>query len=120
MDCGDTRAALACLKWLVSLRPDLTSGWLNLAVVQFNRGLYEDGIASCLTALANEPGNALALYNLALANEHLRDYQTALNWVRQARASNHADSSLQHLETRIRVLLIHQKIAKFLRHAFGH
>jgi tetratricopeptide (TPR) repeat protein len=115
MDSGDTRAALGCLKWLVSVKPDLTSGWLNLAVVQFKRRLYEDGIASCLTALANEPGNTLAMYNLALANEHIGEYEIALNWVRQARRHDPVDMALQRLEFRLRFLLLRQATAKIVR-----
>jgi predicted Zn-dependent protease len=42
MDTGESRAALACLKWLVAMNPREVSGWLNLAVAQFTRGHYSE------------------------------------------------------------------------------
>ena len=108
-------AALGCLKWLVSVKPDLTNGWLNLAVVQFKRKLYEDGIASCQTALANEPANVLAMYNLALAYEHKRDYEISLSWVRQARRLDANEMGLQRLEFRLRFLILRNQVAAIIR-----
>ena len=34
MDTGESRPALACLKWLIAIKPDQVSGWLNLSVAQ--------------------------------------------------------------------------------------
>ena len=72
MDNGQGRAAIACLKRMISIEPDNVSGWQNLAVAQFMRGQYDDGIDSCEEALRREPQNVLTLFNLALANEHDR------------------------------------------------
>jgi tetratricopeptide (TPR) repeat protein len=108
LDTGDSRAALACLKWLVGIRPDLVSGWLNLAVAQFTRGHYQEGISSCHTALSRDPKCVMALYNLGLAHEHLGQFETALDFVRQARQFDPSDSALQRLELRLWMLRLHR------------
>jgi tetratricopeptide (TPR) repeat protein len=106
MDNGQSRAAIACLKRMISTDPGSASGWQNLAVAQFMRGLYEDGIASSLHALEQEPENLPTLFNLALANEHLSRYEEALHWVGRGLALEPTDLSFQKLEFRVRVLKI--------------
>jgi len=115
MDVGESRSAMICLKGLTNREPERVSVWLNLAVAQFSRGNYQEGIASCLTALAKDPNNIIAMYNMALAHEHLKQYETAINWVRQARKIDVADVSLQRLEVRLRLLWVKDSILEFIR-----
>ena len=106
MDCGESRAALVCLKSLVGFDSEFLSGWLNLAVVQFHRHLWQEGIASCMTVLNKDSQNGLAMHNLALAYERLGQYRSALTWVRRAQMILGEDSALQALELRVRLLWI--------------
>src|SRR5205823_3390663 len=61
MDVGDLRALIACLKRLVQLRPDHAKAWQNLAVAQFLRGRYDDGLISSEEALKCDPMNLMAI-----------------------------------------------------------
>ncbi|MGA2230916.1 MAG: tetratricopeptide repeat protein [Tepidisphaeraceae bacterium] len=104
MDCGQDRTAMACLKRLISMQPNNADAWLNLAVAQFRRGNYEQGIQSCRRTLTIDRNNRLAMYNLALAHDRLRQPQAALQWARQAQRLDPRDSSVQRLELRLRVI----------------
>jgi tetratricopeptide (TPR) repeat protein len=115
VDSGESRSALVCLKWLVGLAPDWTAGWLNLAVVQFLRGHYHEGIASCMNVLAKHGDNPVAMYNLALAHERLGQYRSALTWVRRAQLVDASDIALQRLELRVRLLWMKARAAKLIR-----
>lgn len=104
IDTGLTRAAIACLKRLVSMNPDHADGWQNLAVAQFLCDRYDEGIESCRRCLAVDPKHVMAVYNLSLAYERLRKYEQATYWVQEGLRLDARDSSLQRLELRIRVL----------------
>lgn len=104
MDCGQDRTAMACLKRLIALQPGNTDAWLNLAVAQFRRGLYAQGIRSCRQCLDLDGSNRLAMYNLALAHDHLGQFDLALQWTRRALTLEPRDASLQRLELRLRML----------------
>jgi tetratricopeptide (TPR) repeat protein len=117
MDCGESRAALVCLKSLVGSDPDFLPGWLNLAVVQFDRHLWQEGVASCMTVLNKDSQNGLAMHNLALAYERLGQYRSALTWVRRAQMILGDDSALKALELRVRLLWIKARAIKLARHA---
>jgi tetratricopeptide (TPR) repeat protein len=104
MDCGQDRTAMACLKRLIVLQPGNTDAWLNLAVAQFRRGLYTQGIQSCRQCLDLDGSNRLAMYNLALAYDHLGQFDQALQWTRRALTLEPRDVSLQRLELRLRLL----------------
>jgi tetratricopeptide (TPR) repeat protein len=107
MDCGQDQTAIACLKRLLQLQPANRDAWLNLAVAQFRRGLYSQGIASCRRALApqgvKDKAGLLAMYNLALAHEHLHQYGAALQWARRASDGEPRDLGLQRLQWRLRI-----------------
>jgi tetratricopeptide (TPR) repeat protein len=115
MDNGQGRAAIACLKRMTTVDPDNVSGWQNLAVAQFMRGQYDQGIASCEEALSRDPANLLTLFNLALAHENLGRYGEALRWVARGLAVEPRDLSFQKLEFRLRVL----RLARHLRRGIG-
>ncbi|MGA3065788.1 MAG: tetratricopeptide repeat protein [Tepidisphaeraceae bacterium] len=112
MDCGESRSALVCLKWLVGVDPEYIPGWLNLAVTQFARGHWQEGIASCMTALTKDSQNGMAMHNLALAYERLGQYRSALTWVRRAQLVCVNDAALQRLELRVRLLWIRARTVK--------
>ena len=86
------------------MQPNNADAWLNLAVAQFRRGNYEQGIQSCRRTLTIDRNNRLAMYNLALAHDRLRQPQAALQWARQALRIDPRDSSVQRLELRLRVI----------------
>ena len=113
------RLAAASLKRLVQIRPRHVSAWINLAVAQFSRERYADGIEACHRALAVEPANLLAIFNLALAHEHLGRYTEASNWVRRGLAREPQDLSLQRLELRLRVLKVRAKVVRGLKKLVG-
>ena len=73
------------------------------------------GIESCQECLRLDPPNAQALYNLALACEHLGRFDEALSWVRRGLARDAKDVWLQQLELRIRVLRWRGRIVRALR-----
>jgi tetratricopeptide (TPR) repeat protein len=104
MDCGENRTAIACLKRLTALQPDNRDAWLNLAVAQFRRGLFQNGIRSCTRALELDPNLRLAMHNLAVAYERMGRYDLALEWVRKALKIQSRDAVLQRLELRLRLL----------------
>lgn len=104
IDTGLARAAIACLKRLVSLDADHADGWQNLAVAQFLCDRFDDGIESCRRCLAIDARHSMAIYNLALAYERLRKYEQATYWVQEGLRLDARDPSLQRLELRIRVL----------------
>ena len=104
MDTGLSRAAIACLKRLTAEHPKEPDAWQNLAVAQFINGRYDDGVESCRQCLAVDPGNLTAIYNLALAYERQRLYESAAYWVAEGLRTAPRDLSLQKLELRIRVL----------------
>jgi tetratricopeptide (TPR) repeat protein len=119
MDTGESRAAVACLRRLVTLDRDNPSAWINLAVAQFNRGRYEHGIDACLMALSCEPENTVAMYNLALAYEHLGKYDEAMHWIRKGLGRDPSDTAFQKLEFRIKVLRIRSRVVRGVRTALG-
>jgi tetratricopeptide (TPR) repeat protein len=59
--------------------------------------------------------NPQALYNLALACEHLGRYDEALGWVRRGLERDPKDVSLQKLELRIRCLRWRGRLARAVR-----
>src|SRR5262249_10827480 len=118
MDVGETRPALACLKRLVQMRPNHARAWQNLAVVQFLRGRYEDGLASSHEASVGDPLNVMAIHNLALALGNLGRYDEALAHVRRALTLVPKDENLSRLEFRLRVLRLRGQIANGLKKLF--
>jgi tetratricopeptide (TPR) repeat protein len=110
MDLNEFALAADCLRLLVGSRPELTIAWINLAVAQFAFGQYTEGIESSLTALRLEPTSPIAAFNVALGYEHLKDYSTALVWIRNARQNGGNDPSFQRLEIRLRVFYAASKL----------
>jgi tetratricopeptide (TPR) repeat protein len=115
MDNGQSRAAIACLKRMITLDPQSVSGWQNLAVAQFMRGHYADGIASCQQALKLEPENTLTIYNLALAHERVQRYDDALHLVRRGLELEPRDAAFQKLEFRLRVMKVLHHVRRTAR-----
>jgi tetratricopeptide (TPR) repeat protein len=115
LDTQQGRAAIACLRRLIALDADNASAWQNLAVAQFTTGRYMDGIASCHEALQRDPANLMAVYNLASAYEHLKQYDEALSWVRKGLEKDPNDTPLQKLELRIRVLRFRERVVRIVR-----
>lgn len=115
IDTGLPRAAVACLKRLVAASPDAGDGWQNLAVAQFLTDRYDDGIDSCRRCLAVDPGNVMAVHNLALAHERLGRYEEAAYWVGEGLKLAPRDPSLQRLELRVRVLRWKERAVRAVR-----
>jgi tetratricopeptide (TPR) repeat protein len=111
MDSGEDRTAAACLNRLILLQPGNAEAWVNLAVVQFRRGLYDLGITSCRRAIDcggqerhRSKTTILAMYNMALGYERLRKFDEALDWSRHALNLDPRDIGLLRLEFRLRIL----------------
>jgi len=104
MDIGELRTASACLRRLLHDHPDNVDAWLNLAVAQFHRRDYRQGIRSCRQALCRDQNNRTAMFNTALAYERLHKYDRALHWTRRALKLQPRDVNLQHLERRLELL----------------
>jgi tetratricopeptide (TPR) repeat protein len=115
LDIDESRAAIACLKRLVTLRPDLGAAWQNLAVAQFLRSRFDEGIASSHEALRCDAKNIAAAFNLALALGHLKKYDEALELVRAAMLSGTKEPSVASLELRLTLLRFKSRVAKVLR-----
>ena len=60
-------------------------------------------------------GSGNVIHNLALAFEHLREYEQALRWVRVALSRDPRDVEFQRLEFRMNVLRLRSKIARFVK-----
>jgi tetratricopeptide (TPR) repeat protein len=122
MDCGEDRTAIACLKRLIELQPKNSDAWLNLAVAQFRRGLYDEGIRSCRQVLSMDASNRLAMYNLALAHERQAQWDRAWEWAQMALELEPRDANLRRLELRLRVLrrgaLVIGRLRRLLRPFF--
>jgi tetratricopeptide (TPR) repeat protein len=103
LDAGETRAAIACLKRLTQAQPQNLGAWQNLAVAQFQRRHFDEGIASCQRALAIDAVSHTALYNLTLAYTQQGRYDLARHWVRQGLARYPKDRSFSDLDLRIRI-----------------
>ena len=103
----------------MQIAPANAQAWINLAVAQFHRDRYADGIDACRHALEVEPDNSLATFNLALAHEHLRRYDKAMLYVRRGLEKDPKDASLQKMELRLRVLQIRAKVVRTLRWVVG-
>ena len=86
LDCGEPAIAVSCLKRLTIVEPDNASAWQNLAVAYFFGERFDDGIAASREALRCDPRHLMAIYNLAVAHEQLKDYAEALRWVREGLA----------------------------------
>ena len=112
MDNGQRRAAVACLKRMVAAQPDNISGWQNLAVAQFMRGQYDDGIVSCRQVLARDSKNLPTIFNLALACEQLGRYDRALHWVMLGLSIEPRDAAFANLKFRLRTLKTMQRLRR--------
>ncbi len=97
---------------MITLDPANVSGYQNLAVAQFMRGQYADGIATCEEALRRDPASLLTIYNLALAYQTVRAYGSALKWVDRGLELDPRDPDLQRLEFRLRVLRLVQPLRR--------
>jgi tetratricopeptide (TPR) repeat protein len=118
MDVGDLRAPIACLKRLVQLRPDHAKAWQNLAVAQFLRGRYEDGLISSQEAIKCDPINLMAIHNMALALGNVGRYSEALSHVRRGLSIAPKDENLSKLEFRLKVMRIRAKVVGFAKKLF--
>jgi tetratricopeptide (TPR) repeat protein len=119
LDSGEPRLAAATLKRLVQIVPKCAAGWINLAVAYFSRERYGEGIEACNRALACDSDNAMAIFNLALANEHLRRYDEAMEWVRVGLEKDIKDASLQKMELRLRVLQLRSRVVRAVKWVVG-
>jgi len=117
IDIDDTRTAISCLKRLTQSQPDNVDAWQLLAVAQFIRKHYDDGVASCRRALELDPASLTALYNLALASEIQGQWESALNWIHLARRLQPADQSIADLEFRIRFRRVQAAVLSLFRRA---
>jgi tetratricopeptide (TPR) repeat protein len=119
VDVSESRQAVACLKRLVNIEPHNVSAWQNLAVAQFTRRRYFEGIASSQAALRLQPNSPQVLYNLALAYSHMHQFDLALSHVRRGLDFSPRDLALQKLELRLRVLRLKARITDFFRGILG-
>jgi hypothetical protein len=74
-----------------------------------------EGIVSCHEALRRDPANLMAIYNLASAHEHLKQYDEAMSWVKKGLEKGPGDSPLQKLELRIKVLRFRERVVRIVR-----
>jgi tetratricopeptide (TPR) repeat protein len=118
IDVGETRAAGACLKRLVQIAPAHVPGWQNLAVAQFMRHRFDDGIASSREALRLDPANRMVLHNLALALGQLGRLDEALAEARRGLKVDPKDGSLLALELRLRLMRFRASLTRALRRLF--
>jgi tetratricopeptide (TPR) repeat protein len=107
------------MKRLVVGLPDNGAAWQNLAVAQFMRARYDEGLESCHEALRCDPGNVAVMYNLALALGHLRRYDEALRQVRTALRDHGRDPMLVNLEFRLKVLRVWHGVTRIFRWRFS-
>jgi tetratricopeptide (TPR) repeat protein len=119
VDLGETRPAAACLKRLVQLRPADAAAWQNLAVVQFMRRRYEEGIVSSHESLKHNPDNISAMHNLALALGKMGRYDEALEQVRLGLEKAPKDLALQRVEWRTHLLRCKSKVVGFVLSLFN-
>jgi len=103
----------------VQLQPKNVNAWINLAVAQFARRRYHDGIDACRKALTIAPCNLLAIFNIALAHEHLGAYSDALDWVRKGLDFDPKDASLAKLETRLKILQLRSRLVGAIKWLVG-
>jgi len=113
LDNGQSRAAIACLKRMTSLQPADAQAWHALAVAQFIRGLFADGISSCERAIEIDPKNVQTYYNIALAHERVGNYGRALVWVRRGLDVDPKNENFQKLEFRFRVMNVLSAVKRF-------
>lgn len=104
VDCGQNRAAAACLERLVHREPNNAAAWQDLAVAQFLCRRFDAGVSSCLEALRCDGNCAEAMFNLALAYQQQGDLLRSMLWIRRARQIDGQDASYQRLELRTRLL----------------
>ena len=107
------------VKRLVQAQPKNPRAWINLAVANFTRERYTDGIDACRKALACDGDSLVAIFNLALAHEHLRKYDEAMDWTRHGLSKEPKDVSLQKMELRLRVLQLRSRAAAALKWCVG-
>lgn len=119
IDTGETRPALACLKRLVQVEPNDASAWQNLAVVQFMRHRYDEGIHSSHEALKLDPNNMMAIHNLALALCQLKRYNEASQGLQIGLSKDPRNQALQRLEMRIQFLKLRDGAIRLTRKLLG-
>jgi superkiller protein 3 len=119
IDLGETRPAMACLKRLVQIQPRNASAWQNLAVVQFMRHRYDEGIVSSREALNLCPDNLMAIHNLALAMGKMKRYREALEELHTALLKAPRDLALQRLEMRLQFLRARDAVISAIRKLCG-
>jgi tetratricopeptide (TPR) repeat protein len=119
IDLGDTRPALACLKRLVQVDSTNAQGWQNLAVVQFLRERYDEGILSSQECLRLDPQNSAALHNLAMAYGQMHEYDQALRHLRSALAKSPKDVALQRLELRLHLNRFTHNVRRVVNRLLG-
>jgi tetratricopeptide (TPR) repeat protein len=115
LDCGETAAAVVCLKRLTEKEPTNANAWQNLAVAYFHSDCYDQGIAASQEALLCDPGHLMAMYNLAVAFEQLRRYEESLTWIRAGLALDPREPAFQKLELRLRFMQLRAKVGGIFR-----
>ena len=70
---GQPQAAVEAFTRVVMLDPSDVGSRLNLAMIRLTQGQYQEVITLCRAVLADEPYNATAAYNLALALDRAGD-----------------------------------------------
>lgn len=118
-DLGETRPALACFKRLVQIDPENARAWQNLAVVQFMRERYDEGLLSSQECLRHDPQNVEAIHNLALALGKMGDFDQALRYLRPALAKAPKDLALQRLELRLQINRFTTNLRRLARRFMG-
>jgi hypothetical protein len=57
----------------------------------------------------------MAMYNLAVAFEHLGQFDAALGWVRSALAAEPSEAIFQKLEFRLRVMQLRSRVTSAMK-----
>jgi tetratricopeptide (TPR) repeat protein len=119
IDVAEPRAAAACLKRLVQIDANAAGAWQNLAVAQFMRRRWDEGVAASQESLRIDPHNIPARHNLAMALGQMGKFDDALREASGALRLNRKDRALQSLELRLRILHARARLATFVRGLFG-
>ena len=104
LDTGESLMAVACLKRLTDREPENANAWQNLGVAYFHETMLEEGLAASHRAVKCDPLHLMAMYNLAVAFEQMRNYDSAMDWIQRGLAIDPREPAFLKLEVRLRLL----------------
>ena len=97
---GQYREALQAFRTMNRLRPEESSGYIEIALIHFRLNQVEAGLEQLEKALQVEPGNAVAITSLAVHAIQSGDENKASEWIAKAKAQPKVPrSDISKLET---------------------